>query len=530
MKKRVLSLVLCLIMALSLIPTMAFAGSEPITKVEVKGMQTPIPGESTNTDSITITSTPANAFTVASIKWFNLTDWTSSDKTFKEGKEYRLDLVLAPKAGYNFPFDPFYYTGVVTINGIAVDAYSSNYTENLSISSNIFTAIAPKPITKVNVLGAQYPVVGAKAGDCLDFTPADSSYTFEDVHWSSDGEGELDADYVFQAGMEYYISVTAVPAAGYVMTYDTEILFNGGAIATDDEYTYVTSDRLSGFTVNLTAVTKPAKPTISSLSNGSTGITVKWNKVSGATGYQIYHKAGSGSWKLAKTITSGSTTSWVDANRTNGTKYQYKVRAYESVGGTKVYGNYSAIKTKYFVAQPKISSITNTSTGITVKWNKITGATAYRVYRKVGTGDWKLWKTVTGTSVSNTGLTNGNKYQYKIVAVRKVDGTNYTSAASAIKTMYRLTRPTISSATNVAAKSIKVTWNKNTKVTGYQVKYIKGTTAKTVTVKGASSLTKTLSSLTKGSTYKVYVRSYKTVSGTNYYSAWSGYKSVKVAK
>ena len=273
------------------------------------------------------------------------------------------------------------------------------------------------------------------------------------------------------------------------------------------------------------------EPAISALTNGSANITVKWSKVAGAAGYQVYRKAGSGSWTLAKTITSGSTVSWSDTKATSsGTKYQYKVRAYKTVDGTKFYSAYSTVKTKYFVAQPKISSITNTSTGITVKWGKITGATAYRVYRKVGTGDWKLLKTVTGTSYTNTSLTNGSKYQYKIVAVKTVGSSNYTSAASAVKTMYRLSRPTISSATNVATKSIKVKWNSNSKASGYQVKYVKGTTAKTVTVKGASSLTKTLSSLTKDATYKVYVRSYKTVSGTNYYSAWSAYKSVKVAK
>ena len=36
--------------------------------------------------------------------------------------------------------------------------------------------------------------------------------------------------------------------------------------------------------------------------------------------------------------------------------------------------------------------------------------------------------------------------------------------------------------------------------------------------------------LTKGKTYYVRVRSYKTVSGTKYYSAWSSKKSVKISK
>ena len=89
----------------------------------------------------------------------------------------------------------------------------------------------------------------------------------------------------------------------------------------------------------------------------------------------------------------------------------------------------------------------------------------------------------------------------------------------------------IVSATNVAAKSIKVKWDKAAGAGGYQVKLVKGSkTVKTVKITKASTLTKTLTKLTKGSTYKVSVRSYKTVSGNTYYSAWSAYKSVKVSK
>ena len=185
------------------------------------------------------------------------------------------------------------------------------------------------------------------------------------------------------------------------------------------------------------------------------------------------------------------------------------------------------------LSQAKITSITNSSTGITVKWNKVTGATAYQVYRKVGTGSWKLIKTTTSTSLTNTKLTNGSKYQYKVRAIVKNSaGTIVNKGAySAIKTMYRLTRPTLASGTkNIATKKIVVKWNKNTKATGYQIKYVKGSTTKTVKVTKASTLSKTLSKLTKGSTYKVSVRSYKTVSGTTYYSAYSAVKSVKVAK
>jgi len=85
-----------------------------------------------------------------------------------------------------------------------------------------------------------------------------------------------------------------------------------------------------------------------------------------------------------------------------------------------------------------------------------------------------------------------------------------------------------------AKKSMKVTWTKvssTQKVTGYQVHYrVKGKTTwktKTFTSKYSSA---TIKSLLKGKKYQVQVRSYKTVSGTKYYSAWSAVKTSAAIK
>ncbi|MCD8148552.1 MAG: hypothetical protein LUE92_03095 [Clostridiales bacterium] len=52
----------------------------------------------------------------------------------------------------------------------------------------------------------------------------------------------------------------------------------------------------------------------------------------------------------------------------------------------------------------------------------------------------------------------------------------------------------------------------------------------TKTYSGASTVKKTISGLKKGKTYYVRIRTYKTVSGTKYYSAWSSSKKVKISK
>jgi hypothetical protein len=85
-----------------------------------------------------------------------------------------------------------------------------------------------------------------------------------------------------------------------------------------------------------------------------------------------------------------------------------------------------------------------------------------------------------------------------------------------------------------AKKGFKVTWSKVKKdVTGYEIQYstsasFKG--AKTVTVKGNKTTSKSITKLKAKKKYYVRVRTYKTVKGKKIYSAWSKAKSVKTKK
>lgn len=86
---------------------------------------------------------------------------------------------------------------------------------------------------------------------------------------------------------------------------------------------------------------------------------------------------------------------------------------------------------------------------------------------------------------------------------------------------------------NYKGKKLKASWKKNTKGTGYQIQYStssKFKSAKTVTVKGYKSTSKTITKLTKNKKYYVRVRTYKTVGKVNYYSGWSNVKSITIKK
>ena len=81
-------------------------------------------------------------------------------------------------------------------------------------------------------------------------------------------------------------------------------------------------------------------------------------------------------------------------------------------------------------------------------------------------------------------------------------------------------------------KQAKVSWSKDSKVSGYQIVYARNskfTKGKNrVTVKGYKTTSKTIKKLKSKKTYYVKVRSYKTVKGKKIYSSYSKVKKIKI--
>ena len=90
----------------------------------------------------------------------------------------------------------------------------------------------------------------------------------------------------------------------------------------------------------------------------------------------------------------------------------------------------------------------------------------------------------------------------------------------------------ISSVKNAKGKAMQVKWNKNANASGYQIQYSTDKSFKNSKKVSAAKNTgsKKIKSLKKGKTYQVRIRTYKTVSGSKYYSGWSSAKKVKVTK
>lgn len=80
---------------------------------------------------------------------------------------------------------------------------------------------------------------------------------------------------------------------------------------------------------------------------GTKKVTVKWGKVSRATGYEIYRAEGkNGKYKKIKTINKANTVKYVDnKSLKKGKTYCYKVRAYKKAKGKTYYSAFSTVKT-----------------------------------------------------------------------------------------------------------------------------------------------------------------------------------------
>ncbi len=186
------------------------------------------------------------------------------------------------------------------------------------------------------------------------------------------------------------------------------------------------------------------------------------------------------------------------------------------------------------LAVGKISSLTNTSQGITIKWGAVTGASGYYISRRTASSSYQVIATIaSGATVSytdkNVKSKNGTLYTYKVVPYSGTLTGSFTETS-----IVRLTGTKLSSVKNTSSKKATVKWKKTTKVTGYQIQYSTSKTFKsgnkTVKVSGAKKASKVLSKLKKGKTYYVRVRTYKKINGKTYYSAWSSKKKVKISK
>ncbi len=193
-------------------------------------------------------------------------------------------------------------------------------------------------------------------------------------------------------------------------------------------------DIFSGYNTSGWTIKRLSAPKLKSITNATSGVTIKWGKVTGASKYIVMRKVrGSSSWEEIKTTTS---LSFTDKTAKAGKIYTYTVKA--------GYGDYRStyiadgLKIKR-MSRPVLESVKSAKKGVTFKWNEVTGASGYLVYRKTGSGEWEEIAKVTGaatTSYLDKTAKKGKTYYYSVRAYSGAYKSAYNTSGLKIKDKY----------------------------------------------------------------------------------------------
>ena len=273
--------------------------------------------------------------------------------------------------------------------------------------------------------------------------------------------------------------------------------------------------------------TLPA-PTVTGGNDSQGRPTLKWNAVTGAAKYEVYRaRSKDGDYIKYSTVTGTSYTniSYIE----NGNTYYYKVRALDANGTAGAWSSVVSVTYKQTLPAPTVTGGNDAQGRPTLKWNAVSGAAKYEVYRARSlNGDYIKYSTVTGTSYTNTSyIEDGNTYYYKVRAL-KSDGTAG-AWSSIVSVTYKqtLSAPTVTGGNDSQGRPT-LKWKAVTGAAKYEVYRARsrsGEYIKYSTVTGTSYTN--ISYIENGNTYYYKVRALKS-DGTA--GAWSSVVSVTYRK
>jgi fibronectin type 3 domain-containing protein len=259
-------------------------------------------------------------------------------------------------------------------------------------------------------------------------------------------------------------------------------------------------------TTSTTLMVTLGPPTSLSTTPSSGQVSLSWAASVGASGYQVKRSTVSGGPYVTVGCSAG--TSFVDTGLTNGTTYFYVVSA--TYTGGPVAGGASANSSQVSAtpqgavpAPPTGLSATPGNTQVSLSWTASSGATSYNVKRSTTSGGpYTTVGNPTGTTFTNTGLTNGTTYFYVVSAVNASGESGNSNQVSATPQGVAPAAPTGLTATPGNAQ-VSLSWTASSGATGYNVKRatVSGGPYTTVNPTPIAATSYTDTPLTNGTTY-----------------------------
>lgn len=175
---------------------------------------------------------------------------------------------------------------------------------------------------------------------------------------------------------------------------------------------------------------------------------------------------------------------------------------------------------------PKAKAVSTGASSIKVSWNKVSGADQYQVYRATSAkGTYTKQKTTTASNWTNTDLSTGKTYYYKVRAYSKKMG--YGGFSKVVSDQPKTTPPSIKASSSNGKVYLK--WTTSSNADGYVIYRAKSSDGKFGKIKACNKAARsyTDAGLSKKNTYYYKIKSYKVVKGKNIYSHASKTASAK---
>lgn len=414
-------------------------------------------------------------------------------------------------------------TGTYSLVGTTT---SSSYThQGLKTGTTYYYKVrAYRTVGTANIYGLYSAVVSSKPVPAAPsgLKAASASYNGIKISWSKVGEAN---------GYEVYRAPSSTGTYSKVGA-TTALLYTNTGLKTGIAYYYkVRSYKIVGstkvyseFSSAITARPIPAVPTsLKAASTSYNSIKISWAAAGGASGYQVYRStSSSGTYTL---IGSTTATSYTSTGLTTNITYYYKIKSYNVDGSSTLYSSLSsATSTKPMPSVPaSVKAASSSYTSIKVSWAAVSGASGYEVYKSTSkAGSYSKISTTSAVSYTNTGLSTGKTYYYKVRAYRTVGGKKvYSSYCAVVSGKPVPSSPSSPKAYLSAYNSIKISWKAVSGASGYQIyraTSINGTYA-LLTTTTATSYNNT--KLPTNRPYYYKVRAYRTVGSTRIYGSYT---------
>jgi fibronectin type 3 domain-containing protein len=228
----------------------------------------------------------------------------------------------------------------------------------------------------------------------------------------------------------------------------------------------------------------------------SSSIDLSWEAASGAETYDVLYGTSTGVYLWSQM---GVASPYTLTGLSAGTKYYISIRASNGVGsGTSHQSNEMSATTA--TAAPANLVATAITGQIDLVWDAVSGVTNYKLFRGTTSGSYtQIASNITGTSYTDTTITNGTAYYYIVKAFNGTDSPNSNEAAAQTISAF-----TIASTAGISTSSIEVTWNATAGASSYDVLY--GTVSGTYTTISNVISPYTVTGLSSGTNYFIAVK------------------------